>query len=160
MQTMAHWIALCQNRHYYLLLPMFEYSHRNMFVLYYVWMTHLPIMFLHSGLIWEYRIRLVAMDIPLYRFYMTNWDILKGRFRLCNWMSLWCLGLWINHSPAVYQSFLPVPDQKHLLTVEYHIHTWRAKDSYILSGRIVKDFPHSNSKDPGMVWWWWCRDPH
>ena len=34
------------------------------------------------------------------------------------------------------------------------------KESCILSGLIVKDFPHSNSKDPGMVWWWWCRDPH
>ena len=123
-------------------------------------MTHLTMMFLHSDLIWEYRIRLVAMEIPLYRVYITKWDILQGRFRLCNWMSLRCLGLWINHLPAVCQSFLPVPDQKHLLTVEYHIHTWRSKDSSILSGLIMKDIPHSNSKDPGMAWWWWCRDPH
>ena len=57
-------------------------------------MTHLPMMFLHLDLIWEYRIRLVTMEIPLYRVYITNWDILQGRFRLCNWMSL----RWISHS--------------------------------------------------------------
>ena len=32
----------------------------------------------------------------LYRVYIPNQNVMQGCFRLCNWLSLWRLGLWIN----------------------------------------------------------------
>ena len=33
---------------------------------------------------------------PLYLVCITNWHYLQGCFRLCDWLSLWCLVPWIN----------------------------------------------------------------
>ena len=35
-----------------------------------------------------------------------NEDILQGSFKLCDWLSLWCLWPWINHLPHVSRSLL------------------------------------------------------
>ena len=41
---------------------------------------------------------------PLSHVYIPYWDILQGSSRLCNWLSLWRLVPWINHSPPVCKS--------------------------------------------------------
>ena len=38
---------------------------------------------------------------PLCHIYILNYNIQQGSFRLCNWLSLWCLVSWINHLPPV-----------------------------------------------------------
>ena len=41
---------------------------------------------------------------PLYSVYVPKSDILQGRFRLCDWLSLRCLGPQINPLPSVFRS--------------------------------------------------------
>ena len=43
---------------------------------------------------------------PLCHIQLLNLDILQGSFRLCNWLSLWCLVSWITHlPPACWSTF-------------------------------------------------------
>ena len=62
--------------------------------------------FLPLDFLSEYRIQHGTIG-PLYvtsRYSHDNWDILQGRFRLCNWLSLRRLVSWINHVPPVFLS--------------------------------------------------------
>ena len=48
----------------------------------------------------------------LCHIYIPYWDILQGSSRLCNWLSLRCLGPWINHLPPVCWSTFRKPNFK------------------------------------------------
>ena len=62
--------------------------------------TSPPRMFLSLDLLWEYRIQHGANG-PLYvTSSYSTWIFCRGVFRLCNWLSLWRLGSWINQLPS------------------------------------------------------------
>ena len=54
--------------------------------------THLPILFLPSDILWEYRVELAFMARP-HRVDISNKDSLQGCFEHCNWLFLLCSGL-------------------------------------------------------------------
>ena len=63
--------------------------------------THLTGKFLSSNFLgipdW-----MCCRGTPLYLVCITNWHYLKGCFRPCDWLSLWCLVPWINHLPLYF----------------------------------------------------------
>ena len=112
--------------------------------------THLR-MFLLSHLLWDYRIELVVVPPPyVFCLHFQLWYSLRY-FRLCDWLSWWCLGLWygLTICPPVYRfTFYPV----------YHCYLnsvtqllfWILKQSVIISS--------SNPVRKGSVPYWGSND--
>ena len=59
--------------------------------------THLPGCFCP----WTFSLNIVLNKLPLNPFVMLRFStsVIYRGFRLCNWLSLWCLVPWINHLP-------------------------------------------------------------